>query len=81
MTEQVQNVLAMWSPGLPELIIILIVAVLIFTLLVTHPEMMPAIGCTIYSFSAPVEWMVRKLRKEPVELGMAGKKKQEAGAE
>jgi phosphatidylserine synthase len=61
---------------------VMIVMVLIFTLLVTHPEMMLAIAGTIYSLSAPAEWLVKKVRKQPAtELGITEEKKVEAGTE
>lgn len=46
---------------------IMFLAILIFTLIVTHPEMMFFIGFSTYALSGPSEWVLNWVRKTPAD--------------
>lgn len=46
---------------------IMFLAILIFTLIVTHPEMMFFVGFGTYALSGPAEWVLNRVRKVPAE--------------
>ena len=58
---------------------IMFLAILIFTLIVTHPEMMFLIGFVTYALSGPFEWMLKKLRRQPTPAPVIEMKGPESG--